>query len=122
MIKINYRECKFACGNNEYSTEFSLDFQGHAEYAPHGQDIVCAAVSSLFYALAITISNISEDELEKESIIIHNECDNDCAVIISCYPKKSNLNNVKIMYETILNGLSIIAKNYPENIVLTKIV
>lgn len=114
MIKINYRECKFACGNNEYSTEFYLDFQGHAEYAPHGQDIVCSAVSSLFYTLAISIMNIPKIELEKESIVTHNK--------ISCYPKKSNLNNVRIMYETILNGLSIIAKNYPENIVLTKIV
>lgn len=120
MIKIKYSECNFICRNKEYSTEFSLDFQGHAGYAPHGQDIVCSAVSSLFYALAISIMNIPKKELEKESIVTHNEHNNDCAVV-SCYPKKSNLNNVRIMYETILNGLSTIAKNYPENVVLTKI-
>ena len=28
-----------------------LTVMGHADYAPHGQDIVCAAVSALVYAL-----------------------------------------------------------------------
>lgn len=32
-------------------TRDRLTLQGHADYAPRGQDIVCAAVSALAYAL-----------------------------------------------------------------------
>jgi len=31
---------------------FRVIISGHANYAPEGEDIVCSAVSALFYALA----------------------------------------------------------------------
>lgn len=40
---------------------FSIVAKGHAEYAPHGQDIVCAAVTSICTALGNFLEN-HEDE------------------------------------------------------------
>lgn len=36
-------------------TKNRLTLRGHAGYAPRGRDIVCAAVSALFWALAETL-------------------------------------------------------------------
>lgn len=40
--------------------------QGHADYAPRGEDIVCAAVSALVYAL---IGALEEDGLIRELVV-----------------------------------------------------
>ncbi|MDO4810748.1 MAG: ribosomal-processing cysteine protease Prp [Eubacteriales bacterium] len=47
-------------------THQRMTVQGHAEYAPHGKDIVCAAVSALAYAL---IGALEEDGLIRELVV-----------------------------------------------------
>lgn len=39
----------------------SIEFSGHAGYAPIGQDIICSAVSSLYYSLCAVLT---EKEIE----------------------------------------------------------
>ena len=47
-------------------TQNRLTVEGHAGYAPKGQDIVCAAVSALVYAL---IGTLEETENAAEVIL-----------------------------------------------------
>ena len=47
-------------------TDRRMTVQGHAGYAPKGQDVVCAAVSALVYAL---IATLEETENMRESVI-----------------------------------------------------
>jgi uncharacterized protein YsxB (DUF464 family) len=42
----------------------SISIQGHAQYAPHGQDVVCAAVSTLVQVLVFSISEMTTDEIQ----------------------------------------------------------
>lgn len=44
------------------SNGFSV--RGHAQYAPHGQDVVCAAVSTLVQVLVFSISELTTDEID----------------------------------------------------------
>lgn len=52
MIDIRYEK---KCGTHDIS------IIGHAGYAKHGEDIVCAAVSSLVYALVGYIQNHADE-------------------------------------------------------------
>ena len=42
----------------------SITIKGHAGYAPHGQDIVCAAVSTLAQNMVYSISELTEDKIQ----------------------------------------------------------
>ena len=42
---------------NEAGQDMVLRAEGHAEYAPKGQDIVCAAVSTLMQSLAYSVDS-----------------------------------------------------------------
>lgn len=43
-----------------------IKVSGHAMYAPHGQDIVCAGISSLVRTLIRSIEDLTSDEIEYE--------------------------------------------------------
>lgn len=47
-------------------THQRMTVQGHADYAPRGEDIVCAAMSALVYAL---IGALEESDLLREVIV-----------------------------------------------------
>lgn len=44
--------------------ENSITISGHANYAPKGQDIVCAAVSALSYTLEESLKRLTDDKIE----------------------------------------------------------
>lgn len=44
--------------------EGGITVKGHANYAPFGQDIVCAGVSTLIQTLIVSIENLTEDEIQ----------------------------------------------------------
>lgn len=50
MIKVNV---------NLKSGDISIDIKGHAGYAPHGQDIVCAAISAIAQTAVLGIESIA---------------------------------------------------------------
>lgn len=47
-------------------TKNRIELKGHAGYAPHGKDIVCAGVSVLFQTLIHSIEELTEDKIEYE--------------------------------------------------------
>lgn len=60
---------------------FRLRIEGHARYGAEGEDIVCAAVSSIFYALCGYIINFKPGSIKVnalESGLADIECGFDC--------------------------------------------
>ena len=70
MIRVTYRKE----GNSH-----SLKMDGHAEYAGHGEDIVCAGASAIVCSLLGWLENNSEDlsycDYEAESGSVRIDCE-----------------------------------------------
>ena len=88
-----------------------LEIKGHAGHGKKGKDIVCSAVSCLFYTLG---ENLYEaiDMLEEAPIFK----DEDGEGYISCVPRREYKPNVSLIYWTILNGFKMVADNYKKNV------
>lgn len=93
---------------------FTLDIKGHAGHGEKGEDIVCSAISILFYTLAETLH--SSKHLLAEEIDFNDEDGNGH---ISCVPKEEYEANISLIYWTILKGLEIVANHYEENVKLS---
>lgn len=90
---------------------FTLDITGHAEHGEKGEDIVCSAISTLFYTLAEALYE-SKAMLE-EPIDFSDEDGNGH---LSCKPKAEYEANVSLIYWTILTGFELVSKNYKNNV------
>ncbi len=86
---------------------YTLDVTGHAKHGKKGEDIVCAAISTLFYTLAESLY-VSKHMLA-EDMVFSDEYGNGH---LSCKPKAEYEANVSLIYWTILNGFDIVSKNY----------
>lgn len=82
-----------------------LTITGHAGYAPHGQDIVCAAVSTLVQTFFESVQALTADE-----------------ITVDFGPGKAviqygNLSDAaKLLEDSLFVGLNLIADNYPDNV------
>lgn len=94
--------------------ELTLSVSGHAGMEEKGKDIVCSAVSILFYTLIGSLMN-AEEAFDEGDITYRYE---DGDGYISCKPKKGWENTVKVIYQTVLIGMELIAENYPEYVKL----
>lgn len=84
-------------------SDITLDFNGHAGYAPKGGDIVCAGVSALYCTLILALLSSGE------KIYTY-----DRAVAVSS-PSKAAL----AIIDTILVGIKGIQRSYPDYVNLT---
>lgn len=103
MIKIKREE------NVIFNNRFvSIEITGHADYAPHGYDIVCSAVSSLYQTLLLTLEekNIKgvakKGNKNKRLVIIRNP---------SC--------EIEVLIDSFFIGTSAIADTYPKNVIIS---
>ena len=92
---------------------FTLDVTGHAEHGEKGEDIVCAAISTLFYTLAEALYDIRH--MMEGDIVFSDEDGNGH---ISCEPKAEFEANVSLVFWTILKGFELVSKNYEKNVCL----
>lgn len=90
---------------------FTLDITGHAEHGKKGEDIVCSAISSLFYTLAEAL--YESREMLSEDLVFSDEDGNGH---LSCKPKAEYEGNIARTYWTILVGFDLVAKNYKKNV------
>lgn len=88
-----------------------LEINGHASHGKKGEDIVCSAVSTLFYTLAETL--YQSTEMLSAMPIVKTE---DGVGYIWSNAKPPYEGNVQMMYMTVLNGLRMVAENYPKNV------
>ncbi len=99
----------------KYNAEaLEVEIKGHAGYADMGKDIVCSAVSCLFYTLAET--------LEKSSDYLKGYTVNTEKGYIKAVPKPQYKAVIQRTFFTICTGLSMIAEEYPKNVAFSKVV
>lgn len=90
---------------NRYTGGISV--KGHANYAPHGQDIVCAAISTLAQTLIASIEELTADEIQY--VIQPGTVD----IKFGDLSEESNL-----LIDSFFVGVQGIANAYPENVVI----
>nr|UWF94726.1 MAG: cysteine protease [Bacteriophage sp.] len=99
MIKIIYKA-------DPEGGKLTMRAEGHAGYAPAGQDIVCAAVSCLMQTLAYSAA---EDEKTSSCIYQGKE-----GPVVNVEAGDSVLMRDK--FELVADGLDLLAEQYPENV------
>lgn len=99
MIKIIYEA-------DPEGGKLTMRAEGHAGYAPAGQDIVCAAVSCLMQTLAYSAA---EDEHTSSCIYQGKE-----GPVVNVEAGDSVLMRDK--FELVADGLTLLAEQYPENV------
>lgn len=88
-----------------------LSVNGHAGHGKKGKDIVCSAVSILFYTLGEALYD-SVEMLEEAPIFKDEEGDG----YLACTPKKGYAGSIARTYWTILVGMQMVAEQYPKNV------
>ena len=88
-----------------------LKIQGHAGHGKKGKDIVCSAISTLFYTLGEALWQ-SADMLLEEPLIKDEEGDG----YLVCHPKEEYEGNIARTYWTILVGMQMVAEQYPKHV------
>lgn len=104
MIRIEYKK------NGDV---FSLKVSGHAETAPKGKDLLCAAVSALVYTLVASI--------EEDCVILPIEASlNSGNALVRVRAKKEKIGEIEAVFSVINNGFSLLQKNFEKNIVFLR--
>ncbi len=94
MIQITY---------NETSEAMILRAEGHAGFAPKGQDIVCAAVSALMQSLAYSVD--------------YGMADSSGTLTVQAAQSFENM----AKFEVVTDGLMLLVEQYPENVRYTNL-
>ena len=89
----------------------TLEIKGHANHGKKGEDIVCAAISTLFYTLGEALYE-SSDMLEEAPIFKDEEGEG----YLRCTPKEEYEGNIARTYWTILVGMQMMADQYKKNV------
>lgn len=86
-----------------------ITISGHAHFAPHGQDIVCAAVSTLAQNLIASIETLTVDAIEYS--MQSGKID----------IKHGNLSEAaQLLVDSFFCGCQLVANSYPANVKLTE--
>lgn len=96
---------------------YEVTAKGHAMADEEGKDIVCAAVSTLMYTLADSLSQcqLMIEEGTFESRVKKGD------MMVKCTPKEDFIANIETIYWVILNGCNALVESYPEYVTLTQI-
>lgn len=102
MTKVIYKPC-----------DFSLLLHGHAGYAEAGKDIVCAGLSALMYTIPAS--------LRARGIRYFLDLGAaDGTASIKAYPDVEQRYPCMIIFETIAEGIALMAEHYPDNVKYSK--
>ncbi len=96
---------------NEYTSMLCLTVEGHAGFAPHGKDIVCAAESILVQAMAGALDRLDEKLLY--DFAVDGTPGSGC-VGITAVPTTRGWERVRGVFENTMMGFSLLARNYPK--------
>lgn len=90
-------------------THEQITIKGHAEYAPHGQDIVCAAISALLQTFTMSVDTFTADKLNTEMTA------GNAVVTYRNLTEQSQL-----LLSSFLLGCEAIAETYPDYVQVNK--
>ena len=92
---------------NKYSDRITVT--GHANYAPPGQDIVCAGVSTLLQTLIQSVEELTTDKIQYDmqpgTVDIKFWCLSDLT---------------KVLVDAFFIGIELLISEYPDNVKLCK--
>lgn len=88
-----------------------ITINGHAGYAPHGQDIVCAAVSALVQTFVASVEELTADEITA----VQNEQGQ-----IQTIQYKHLTERAQVLLDAFFVGIRMIADSYPRNLKLVQ--
>ena len=91
-------------------TEGSITIDGHAGYAPAGQDIVCAAVSALVATFITSIVELTTDKIKAT--------ENEQGQIQTIQYRNLSAQG-QVLLDSFFVGVRMIADNYPANVRIT---
>lgn len=82
-----------------------ITIKGHAGYAPHGQDVVCAAVSTLVQGFLLSVMELTHDEIKAdmkpgEVIMQYGDLSKEAILLVS----------------SLFVGLKMVADEFPDNV------
>lgn len=87
---------------------FVLTCEGHAAFAPSGQDIVCAGISALCGALEIALDNLQNTGRAQSHF-----CSSAEAYFQACADAATDSDAVRTAFDTVYDGLCRIEEVYP---------
>ena len=96
----------------EYDPAGSLRVTGHAGYAPHGSDVVCAAASMLLYTLAASVQRMQESGLVARCSIDLREG----AGTVLWEPNAKWRGEVRLVTDSLCLGFRLLARDYGEHV------
>ncbi len=99
----------------ESGEKLSLRLEGHAGYAEHGKDIVCASASILAYTLASIV-----DAFNKKVESFVDLTSGDTTIECECKDKDTFI-GVKNAYIYTLIGYALLEHNYPQYVRLIRL-
>ena len=87
-----------------YNINDRISVEGHADYGPYGQDIVCSAISTLLQTYIESVANLSSDEIysigEGRAFVEH----------------KALSEQGKVLKESFFIGINGVASAYSDNV------
>lgn len=87
-----------------------ITISGHANYAEHGKDIVCAAVSVLVQTLIQSVESLTADKIE------YSMSPGTVDIKFWCLSEQS-----KVLIDAFFVGIKGIAEAHPDNVSLTEL-
>lgn len=90
----------------------SLTVSGHSGYAESGQDIVCAAVSTL----VTTCANAMESVAGLEPLVSQDEAAAEISVALPPALSPEQEHDAQVVFRTVLQGLRDVAHEYPKHL------
>ena len=86
-----------------------ITISGHAGYAPHGQDIVCAGVSTLAQTLIQSVEDLTDDAIEytMEPGFVDIR-------------QLTRSDEGRVLFDAFMIGVEMIAGAYPHHVVIEK--
>lgn len=86
-----------------------IKIKGHANFAPHGQDIVCSAVSVLVQTLIQSVEELTADKIK------YSMSPGKVDIKFWCLSEQS-----KVLIDAFFIGIKGIAEAHPDNVKLTE--
>ena len=82
-----------------------ITVQGHAEYAEHGKDIVCAAISTLSQVFVASVEELTAAKIKTAQTSGYME------IVI-----EESTERAQVLLDSFLLGCRMIADEYPDNV------
>lgn len=111
MIKVNIF-------NSHINLRLGYEISGHAEYGPHGGDIVCAAVSILGYTTLNSILEVAGIDEDQMSVAIDDAKGYMKVLVDEKIIEDPGKRDVQIILNTLAIGMETIKEGYPKYITI----